>query len=150
MPEMWSRVSPPPSLNAINYSGQRVLYSKRNIILVYVIGFITFGIYFIYWLIKTKGEINSLGATIPTSWLLAIPIANIYRMYRYCEGFSVNLKRDINTILWFLVYILVAPVMPALVQSELNKVTDYLVLQSNARVRHNWFCSREDCSVHAV
>ena len=66
--------------------------SRRSLIKVYVFGIITLGIYFIFWLIKTKNEMNSLGAEIPTAWLLIIPIANIYWLYRYAEGFSKFLQ----------------------------------------------------------
>jgi hypothetical protein len=83
---------------------------------------ITFGIYAIYWMISTKDDINSLGAKIPTGWLIIIPIANLYWIYRYCEGFSQYVKKDNNTLLWFIVSILVGIIMPAIVQSELNKI----------------------------
>lgn len=99
-----------------------VAVKKRNIILVYIFSFITFGIYGIYWLVSTKNEMNGLKAEIPTAWLLIIPVANLYWMYRYCEGFSEKVKKDNNTILWFLLYFFVPIVMPALVQSELNKL----------------------------
>ncbi len=95
---------------------------KRNIFLVYLFMIITFGIYGIYWLVSTKNEMNSLGAKIPTAWLLIVPIANIYWEYKYAEGFATRLKKDNNTVLWFLVIIIIGIVMPALVQSELNKL----------------------------
>jgi ABC-type transport system involved in cytochrome c biogenesis permease subunit len=94
---------------------------KRNIILVYLFCILTFGIYGIYWQVATKNEINSMGAKIPTAWLLIIPIANLFWIYKYCEGFAVNVKKDNNTLLWFVLYILVGIIMPAIVQSELNK-----------------------------
>lgn len=102
-------------------SENRVI-KHRNIVIVYLLGIITFGIYFLYWLVSTKNDMNSLGAKIPTGWLLIIPIANIYWAYKYCEGFSENAKKDDNAILWFIVYILVGIIMPAIVQSELNKI----------------------------
>ena len=67
-------------------------------------------------------NINSLGAKIPTAWLLIIPIANIYWVYKYCEGFAQHVKKDNNGLVWFIVYLLVGFVMPAIVQSELNKL----------------------------
>ncbi len=73
-------------------------------------------------MVSTKNEINSKGASIPTAWLLIVPIANIYFIYKYCEGFAVNVKKDNNTILWFILYILIGIIMPAIVQSELNKI----------------------------
>lgn len=97
------------------------MVKHRNILLVYIYSIITFGIYAIYWMISTKDDINSLGAKIPTGWLIIIPIANLYWIYRYCEGFSEYVKKDNNTLMWFIVFILVGIIMPAIVQSELNK-----------------------------
>lgn len=98
------------------------MIKHRNIVLVYILMIITFGIYALYWLVSTKHEINKLGANIPTSLLLIIPIANIYWIYKYCEGFSQFVKKDDNTLLWFILYLLIGIIMPAIVQSELNKL----------------------------
>ena len=94
----------------------------RNIVLVYIYTIITFGIYGIYWMVSTKEEINSKGAQIPTAWLLIVPIANLYWIYKYCEGFAEKIKKDNNTLLWFVLCILLGIIMPAIVQSELNKL----------------------------
>ena len=98
------------------------MLKKRNIVAVYLLSIITLGIYAIYWLVQTKKEMNSLGAKIPTAWLLIIPIANLYWMWKYCEGFAIYVKKDNNTILWFLLYFFVGIIMPAIIQSELNKL----------------------------
>ncbi|SRR3989339_2181437 len=98
------------------------MVKHRNIFLVYLFSFITFGIYALYWTVSTKDEMNRLGATIPTAWLLIVPIANIYWMYKYCEGFAVYVKKDNNTILWFVLDLFVGIIMPAIIQSELNKI----------------------------
>ncbi|MEM5835242.1 MAG: DUF4234 domain-containing protein [Candidatus Aenigmatarchaeota archaeon] len=66
---------------------------KRNIVLIYLLGIVTLGIYFIYWLWKTKNELNELGAEIPTAWLIIIPFANIYWLYKYSEGFAKVTKK---------------------------------------------------------
>ena len=95
---------------------------RRDVILVYFLGIITLGVYYIYWLVKTKTEINGLGAQIPTAWLLIIPIANIYWFYKYAEGFSLQVKKDNNAVLWFLLFWLVTIITPAIVQSEMNKI----------------------------
>lgn len=102
-------------------AGARVI-KHRNIFLVYLFGIITLGIYFLYWFVSTKRDINSKGGEIPTSWLLIVPIANLYWMYKYCEGFSEKIKNDNNTLLWFIVTVVVGIVMPAIIQSELNKL----------------------------
>ncbi len=98
------------------------MVKKRNIILIYVYTLITLGIYGIYWAVKTKQELNELGGDIPTAWLIIIPIANLYWIYKYCEAFATKVKKDDNTILWFILYVLVGIIMPAIVQSELNKI----------------------------
>jgi len=95
---------------------------RRNPVLVIIFGILTSGIYTIYWLVNTKEEINSLGAEIPTGWLLIIPIANLYFYYKYAEGFSINVKKDDNAIMWFLLLFFVAPVAMILFQVELNKL----------------------------
>lgn len=98
------------------------MIKKRNILAVYLLSFITFGIYLIYWQVQTKKEMNSLGAEIPTAWLLIVPVANIYWMYKYCEAFSNFVKRDNNAVMWFLLYFFVGIIMPAVVQSGLNNL----------------------------
>lgn len=98
------------------------MVKHRNIFLVYLFSFITFGIYSLYWMVSTKNEINKKGAKIPTAWLIIVPIANIYWIYKYSEGFSQKIKKDNNAILWFFLYFFVGIIMPAIVQSELNKL----------------------------
>jgi hypothetical protein len=95
--------------------------TKRSLLKIYVLGIITFGIYFIYWLVKTKDELNEMGAQIPTAWLIIIPIANIYWIYKYAEGFTKVTNKE-STILWFLLFFFIGIAMPAIVQSELNKL----------------------------
>ena len=99
---------------------------RRNPALVIILSIITCGIYNIYWFVKTKGEINSLGAEIPTAWLLIIPIANLYFEYKYAEGFSIHVKKDNNAIMWFLLLFFVGPVAVILFQIELNKLAEQL------------------------
>jgi len=99
------------------------IIKKRNIILMYLFSLITLGIYMTYWLVATKNEMNKLGASIPTAWLLILPIGNIYWLYKYCNGFSTVVKKDNNTILWFLLFLFIGIVMPAIVQLELNEVS---------------------------
>ena len=77
---------------------------RRNVVAVYLLMFITFGIYGMVWTVKTKGEINSLGGQIPTAWLIIIPIANIFFVWKYCEAFSMYVKKDNNGVMWFILY----------------------------------------------
>ncbi|MBM3296802.1 MAG: DUF4234 domain-containing protein [Candidatus Aminicenantes bacterium] len=96
--------------------------TRRDVLVVYILSIVTFGIYFIVWMVKTKTEMNSLGAQIPTAWLLIVPIANIYWLYKYAEAFSTQVKKDNNTVMWFLLFWFIGIIMPAIVQSELNKL----------------------------
>lgn len=98
------------------------MIKHRNIVAIYLLSFITFGIYWLYWYVQTKEEINKLGGNIPTCWLLIVPIANIYWLYKYSDAFSTHVKKDNNGVIWFLVFFVVSIVMPGVVQSELNKL----------------------------
>jgi hypothetical protein len=97
---------------------------QRNVIVCILLCVVTFGLYGIYWAVKTKDEINSLGAQIPTAWLMVIPLINIYFVYKYAEGFAGYVMKDKNTILWFILYIFIAPVAAILVQLELTKLAN--------------------------
>jgi hypothetical protein len=94
----------------------------RSPVAIIIFSIITFGIYALVWTVKTKNEINSLGGKIPTAWLLIIPFANLYFIYKYSEGFSQFVKKDNNAILWFLLYLVISPVFMILVQIDLNKL----------------------------
>jgi len=98
------------------------MIKKRNPALVIIFSIITLGIYLIYWFVKTKEEIKSLGAQIPTAWFIIVPIANAYLLYRYCEGFSDFVKKDKMGVVWFLLSVTLFPVFPVIVQTELNKL----------------------------
>jgi len=97
---------------------------KRNPALVIIYSIITAGIYLIYWAVKTKEEMKSLGADIPTMWLLIVPIGNLYLLYKYCEGFSEYVKKDKLGPVWFLIAITIFPIIPVVVQVELNKLAN--------------------------
>lgn len=98
------------------------MIKKRHPALVIIFSVITLGIYFIYWFVKTKEEIKSLGASIPTAWLMIVPVANIYLAFRYCEGFSNYVRKDNIGPIWFLVAVAVPWLMPVVVQVELNNL----------------------------
>ena len=100
------------------------MIKERNIVSIYLLTFITFGIYGIYWEVQTKEELNKLGADIPTAWLLIVPIANIYWLYKYAEGYSNKVKKDNNGVLWFIIFWFIGIIMPAIVQSDLNKLAN--------------------------
>lgn len=95
---------------------------KRNPAAVFFLPFITFGIYSLVWEVKTKNEMNRLGAQIPTAWLLIVPFVNLYWLYKYCEGVEKVTGGKVSTLLAFVLLALLSVVGMAIVQNEFNKV----------------------------
>jgi hypothetical protein len=83
---------------------------------------ITFGIYGLVWLVKTKNEMNSLGAKIPTAWLLIIPLVNIYWLWTYAQGVEQVTKGGQSAALAFILMLFLGVIGYAIVQSAFNKV----------------------------
>jgi hypothetical protein len=95
---------------------------NRNIFLVYLFTIITFGIYGIYWMVSTKNDINSLGAKIPTAWLMIIPIINIFWMFKYLQGYTKVMKKDEGfLIVLVVVWLVLGFLLPGIIQYGLNK-----------------------------
>ncbi len=93
---------------------------KRNPIAVFLLPFVTFGIYSIYWMVKTKGEMNSLGAKIPTAWLIIVPLVNIWWMWKYSEGVEQVTGGKLNGVLTFILLWLLGSIGAAIVQDSFN------------------------------
>jgi membrane protease YdiL (CAAX protease family) len=98
--------------------------SKRNPISVLLLSILTFGVYYIWWIVKTRKEINTCGADIPTPWLFIIPIVSLYFEYKYAEGFSHYVSKDMDTQFWFLLHLVLWPAAIILIQRELNKFAE--------------------------
>ncbi len=83
---------------------------RRDIVSFIILGLVTFGIFWLYWMVKTKTFLNSLGADIPTAWLLIIPIANFYWLWKYSSAFSEYIRGDDNGgLVWFLIWVFFSP-----------------------------------------
>ena len=95
---------------------------QRNPFLVFLLALITFGIYGIVWYVKTKREMNSKGAQIPTAWLLIIPIVNIYWLYKYSEGVELVTNKDMSTAVAFILLFLLGIIGMAIIQSKFNSL----------------------------
>ena len=100
---------------------------QRNPIAVFILSFVTFGIYGLYWLVTTKVEMNKLGAKIPTAWLIIIPLVNIWWLWEYCVGVELVTKEKINGILAFILLWLLGPIGAAIVQDGFNKIGESTV-----------------------
>ena len=98
-------------------------FTKRDPIVMAILILITFGIYTLYWFVKTKRELNNAGAEIPTAWLLIIPFANIYWIYQFAYAFSkfVLKRNDKDTIVYFVLLVLLEPIGQIICQVKMNK-----------------------------
>lgn len=83
---------------------------------------ITFGIYGLVWMVKTKGEMVALGADIPSSWLLIVPFANIFYLWKWAGGVEHVTRGAQSQALVFILVWLLSVIGMAIVQSELNKI----------------------------
>lgn len=95
---------------------------KRSIAGVLLFPFITFGIYSLYLMVSTKGEMNKLGAKIPTAWLIIIPFVNIWWMWEYSKGAEQVTKEKVNGVLAFILLWLLGFIGQAILQDSFNKV----------------------------
>ena len=94
---------------------------NRSIGLMILYTFLTFGIYGIYWYVSTKTEMVELGADIPTAWLLIVPIANIYWIWKWAGGVEHVTKGKMSQVIAFILVALLSIVGVVIVQLELNK-----------------------------
>jgi hypothetical protein len=95
---------------------------NRSPIAVFFLPFVTFGIYGLVWQVKTKGEMNRLGAGIPTAWLLIVPLVNIWWLWKYSEGVEKVTNGGMSGVLAFVLLFLLGVVGMAIIQNEFNKV----------------------------
>jgi hypothetical protein len=89
---------------------------------VFLLPFVTFGIYALYWLVRTKTELNAAGAKIPTAILLIVPIANLYWLWKFGEGVDYVTDRRMSTGVAFLLVLFLDIIGSAIIQSQLNNI----------------------------
>ena len=90
--------------------------------MVAVLSIVTLGIYAIVWFVKTKGEMNAKGAEIPTAWLLIIPFANIWWLWKYSQGVEKVTDNQLSTAVAFILLWILSIIGQAIVQDAFNKV----------------------------
>ncbi len=93
---------------------------KRSPLTVMLLVLVTIGIYGIVWLVKTKGEMVEKGAEIPTAWLLIIPLANIYWLWKYSQGVGHVTGGKTDPILAFVLLWLLGLIGMGIIQNEFN------------------------------
>ncbi len=96
--------------------------TRRSILVVILLTFLTFGLYSLYWLASTKNEMNRQGAQIPTAWLMIIPIVSLYWIWKYCEGVEQVSDRQMSGIVAFLLFFFLGAIGIAIVQTQFNKI----------------------------
>lgn len=98
--------------------------TKRSVVAVILLTFVTFGIYALVWFVKTKGEMVKQGADIPSAILIIVPIASIYWMWKWSGGVEhVTRGKQSQAVVFILVFLL-SIIGMAIVQASLNKAID--------------------------
>jgi len=95
---------------------------NRSPIAVLLLPLVTFGIYQIVWYVKTKNEMNQLGAKIPTAWLVIVPFVNIWWLWEYSGGVERVSKNGLSQVNAFLLVLLLGSIGGAIVQNAFNTV----------------------------
>lgn len=93
----------------------------RSIAAPLLLPLITFGIYSLVWSVKTKNEMNRYGTAIPTAWLLIVPIANIFWLWKYSLGVEVFTRRGLGRHAAFWLMLLLGSIGAAIVQHRFNR-----------------------------
>ena len=94
---------------------------QRSPIAVFLLPFVTFGIYSLVWQVKTKNEMNQQGAQIPTAWLLVVPFVGYYWLWKYSEGVEKVTDGTLSGVLAFVLQALLGSIGQAIIQNEFNK-----------------------------
>ncbi len=105
---------------------QNITFQKRNPLLVFVLTLITFGIYYIVWLVLTTKELRKFTKKAPNPnllWLILIPGINIIivLIYNWKYGDALNEITGANGFIVFVLMTILSPIGLAIAQSKLNK-----------------------------
>ena len=98
---------------------------QRNPIAVFLLSFVTCGLYGWYWLVKTKGELNASNQDnprIPTAWVWLIPVVGvIWWLWKYSEGVEKLTKGKCSQVISFILLFLLNVIGMAILQDFFNK-----------------------------
>ena len=59
---------------------------QRNPWNVWLLSVVTIGVYIVVWHVQVRREMNALGANIPPSWMLIVPLLNLYWLGKFSIG----------------------------------------------------------------
>jgi hypothetical protein len=96
--------------------------TERSPIVVLILFCVTFGIYPIYWFIKTREEMVNLGADIPNWILLFVPILNLLWIYKYCQGVEKVTKGEQAAMMTLIFFLILGPIGAFIVQGKFNEI----------------------------
>lgn len=110
---------------SLNQKGIRMI-KKRNMLAQVGLIIITFGIYAIYWFYKISEEMKHVGkdtGASPGLWtvLLFIPFGAFYSYYKFSELYEKISSDHFNKWLLFVLWLVFAPAVWFIVQTEMNK-----------------------------
>lgn len=94
---------------------------ERSVAGVIILSLFTFGIYALIWHVKTKNEMVNAGADIPTAWLLIVPIANLYWIWKWCGGIELISREKMTAPVAFLLHALLPLIGMAILQDTMNR-----------------------------
>ncbi|MBU0586035.1 DUF4234 domain-containing protein [Candidatus Micrarchaeota archaeon] len=104
-------------------SGTKV--KVRNPLMVVVFGFITLGIYWLYWFYETRKELYGLikkqGNVVVDTILLFVPLVNLWVLYKYSLDIEELSKGKQNKWVILLLWIVLFPIAQYMIQEEINK-----------------------------
>ena len=105
---------------------------NHNIVLWIILSIVTFGIASLVWMVRMKNDMNTRGAGIPTAWLLLVPIASIWWMWKWSVGVEIATGKKMSGPVAFLLVFLLSLIGVAIVQVQLNAAADAPALPSAA------------------
>lgn len=97
--------------------------TNRSPATVVILTLVTCGIYGIVWYVQTKEEMVARGADIPTAWLLIVPFANFYWIWKWSEGAQLVTKGALTASTTFLLALFCGIIGVPMAQAAFNKVT---------------------------
>ena len=97
---------------------------QRSLVTIFLLSLVTLGIYCIYWLVSTKDEMVQRGAEIPSAWLLIVPFASIYWLWKYFQAAEQVTNGAISGVAMFIVHIFLGILVAGIVcQNKYNQLT---------------------------
>jgi hypothetical protein len=111
------------------------MIKKRNLLGQVGLMIITFGIYGIYWFFKISEEMKYVekdDQASPALWtvLLFIPFGAFYSYYKFSELYEKISSDHFNKWLLFVLWIVFAPAVWFIVQTEMNKKADQNIVRN--------------------